>query len=102
MGEGKSSSAGRRIQPFWKLSRFGIGIPSSVGRGQAEGRFGRNSLLSSTVLAQFLAEQSAGITNHEPRTTNHEARISERWRQSACRISSIAAGFSNEETSPGS
>src|SRR5438445_12840912 len=73
MGEGESSSVGRRIQPSWKLSRFGIGIPSPVGReGQGEGRLVRNSLRSSTVLAQFLTEKSAGITNHESRITNHE------------------------------
>src|SRR5207302_9213186 len=75
MSDGEPSSDVRPIQPSWKLTRFGIGIPSPVGReGQGEGRLVRNSLRSSTVLAQFLTEESAGITNHESRITNDELR----------------------------
>src|SRR5213083_3106212 len=32
MGEGESSSVGRRIQPPWKLPETGLAVPSPVGR----------------------------------------------------------------------
>jgi hypothetical protein len=32
MGEGESSSVGRRIQPLWKLRAAGLAVPSPVGR----------------------------------------------------------------------
>src|SRR5207247_613352 len=32
MGEGESSSVGRRIQPLWKLLATGLAVPSPVGR----------------------------------------------------------------------
>src|SRR5213592_2733163 len=32
MGEGESSSDGRRIQPLWKLRETGLAVPSPVGR----------------------------------------------------------------------
>src|SRR5688572_2971947 len=32
MGEGESSSVGRRIQPLWKLRATGLSVPSPVGR----------------------------------------------------------------------
>src|SRR5216117_3464772 len=32
MGEGESSSIGRRIQPLWKLRETGLAVPSPVGR----------------------------------------------------------------------
>src|SRR5216117_1531183 len=32
MGEGESSSVGRRIQPLWKLRETGLAVPSPVGR----------------------------------------------------------------------
>ena len=32
MGEGESSSVGRRIQPLWKLRKTGLAVPSPVGR----------------------------------------------------------------------
>src|SRR6266851_4273760 len=32
MGEGESSSFGRRIQPLWKLRETGVAVPSPVGR----------------------------------------------------------------------
>jgi hypothetical protein len=31
MGEGESSSVGRRIQQFWKLQETGLAVPSPVG-----------------------------------------------------------------------
>src|SRR2546427_4120486 len=32
MGEGESSSVGRRIQPLWNLRVTGLAVPSPVGR----------------------------------------------------------------------
>jgi len=32
MGEGESSSVGRRIQALWKLRETGLAVPSPVGR----------------------------------------------------------------------
>src|SRR6185369_10212872 len=32
MGEGESSSVGRRIQPLWKRRETGLAVPSPVGR----------------------------------------------------------------------
>src|SRR5205809_6072083 len=36
MGEGESSSVGRRIQPLWKLRATGLAIPSPVGRQRVD------------------------------------------------------------------
>jgi len=47
MGEGESSSVGRRIQPLWKLRETGLAVPSPVGRGM--------------VLAPNRRDYSAGI-----------------------------------------
>ena len=47
MGEGESSSVGRRIQALWKLRETGLAVPSPVGRERVRvGVFFETRLLS--------------------------------------------------------
>ena len=69
MGEGEWSSAGRRIQPLWKLRQTGLAVPSPVdGRGSGRGAVGSNyAYCPALVLHVPLAEPMGQFSSHNPR-----------------------------------